>query len=87
MDLSGISTAAFGDLLEMVKYTINLAIGLSALLAVIFLVKAGIDFMLSNGDSKKADSAQKTIIYSIVGLVMCFISPLIIQFILTNVVK
>ena len=69
----------------MVKGTLNLAIMISALITVAVLVSAGIQYILSVGDEGKIEKAQKSVIYAMIGLIIVFISPLIIRFILNNV--
>lgn len=75
-----------GDLLTWVRNVINLAIGLSALVAVGFLVYSGIQYIMSNGDESKVEKATKGIIYSVIGLVICFISVLIVNFALQYII-
>jgi len=80
--LSGITNGGPSNLIVFVQDTINLVISLSALIAVMALVKQGIQYMLSLGDPEKAEQAQKGIVYAIVGLVLVFIAPMIIKFVL-----
>ena len=82
MDLSGLNLTSFNDLLTWVTHAINLIISLSALLAVIFLVRAGVGYILSAGDADKAEKAQKSIIYTLIGMIFVFVAPLVIRFVL-----
>ena len=75
------------DLIAFIHRVINLAIGLAGLIAVVLLVYNGIQYILSSGDEAKVDKATKGIIYAIVGLVICFLSVLIVNFIINNVIK
>lgn len=50
-------------------------------IAVIFIIVGGIRFVISGGDPKKLDQAKKTIGFSILGLVLVFLSFFIINFI------
>ncbi|MBI2356723.1 hypothetical protein HYV12_01590 [Candidatus Dojkabacteria bacterium] len=84
-DISIINSTGYSSLIEMVQGTINLIIAISALIAVGSLVFSGFQYILSAGDSGKAEKAQKSIIYTLVGLIVVFISPLIVRFILDNV--
>jgi heme O synthase-like polyprenyltransferase len=61
---------------------LNTVIAFAALLTVIMLVYSGIKFIISAGDDSKIEEAQKVIIYSLIGLVVVFIAPLVIRFIL-----
>ena len=75
-----------GDLLEWVKDALNLLIGLAGLIAVAILIYSGVMYIISAGDETKVESATKGITYSIIGLVICFISILIVNFVLTAVI-
>lgn len=85
MDFSGLNNTGYANLIEMVQGTLNLVIAITALIAVAALVYSGFQYILSAGDTSKAEKAQKSITYTLVGLVVVFISPLIIRFILNNV--
>ncbi len=74
-------------LIDFVYRIINLAIGLAGLIAVVFLVYNGILYILSAGEESKVEKATKGITYAIIGLVICFVSVLIVNFILTNVIQ
>ena len=60
---------------------ITLILSLSALLAFIFLVVGGIRWIMSQGDKKQLETAQKTITYAVVGLIVILLSFFIINFI------
>ncbi len=85
--LGGISSAGSAGLLPFIKSALNTIIGLSALIAVAILVYSGIQYILAAGDDGKVEKATKGITYAIIGLVICFISVLIVNFVLTNVLK
>ena len=87
MDLTGLSLTPFGNLISFSVSLLNLIISLSALLAVAYLVYAGFLYILSRGEGDKAERAQKVIIFTLVGLVIVFISPLIIKFILSTIIN
>lgn len=82
--LEGLNNTGFEDLFEFIYHSIDLVITFSALLAVAFLIYAGFKYILSAGDENKSAEAQKTIIYTLIGLVICFISPMVIRFIVSN---
>lgn len=50
-------------------------------IAVIFIIIGGIRFILSGGDSKKLEQAKKTVGFSVLGLLLVFLSFFIINFI------
>lgn len=83
--ISGIGTS--GNLLDFIRKALTLAITLSALVAVAFLVYSGVQYIIAAGDDSKIEKATKGITYSVVGLVVCFISALIVNYILSNLLK
>lgn len=85
MDLNDLNQTQFDNLLDFILSTINLALSLAGLFAVIALVIAGFQYILSRGEGEKAEQAQRSIIYTLLGLVVVFISPFVIRFILGNV--
>lgn len=74
-----------GDLITFIKQTLNTIIGLGALVAVAILVFNGIQYMIANGDEGKIEKATKGITWAIIGLVVTFISALIVNFVLTRI--
>ncbi len=87
MDLSGISPTSYTDLMTWFTHAINLVISLSALLAAYALIRAGIEYILSGGDAEKAEKAQKSIIYGLIGMILVFVSPLVIRFVLNRLLS
>lgn len=69
---------------EWIVGLLNWAIGLSALVAVAFIIFAGFMYITANGDENKIAKATKTLTFAIVGLVVCFIAGMLVNFILTN---
>lgn len=84
-DVSGIGGAGQSDLISFVKETLNVVIGLAALVAVGILVYNGIQYMIANGDEGKIEKATKGITWAIIGLVIAFIAALIVNFVLTRI--
>lgn len=54
---------------------------LSSTVAVIFIIVGGINFIISNGDPKKIDTARKTVLFAILGLFVIFLSFFIVNLI------
>ena len=50
--------------------TINFLIPLSGIVAVIFLIWAGIKYITAGGDKEKIESAKNTIMYALIGLLL-----------------
>jgi type IV secretory pathway VirB2 component (pilin) len=60
---------------------VNLAVSFSVLVAVIALIIAGFKYILAMGDEEKVEDATKSLIFALVGLVVVFIAPLLVEYI------
>ena len=73
------------DVLQLAQRVIRLVILLAALVCVAILIAAGYSYITAAGDEQKIEKATKTLTYAIVGLVICFISVILVEFVLNNV--
>ena len=62
--------------------TVLMAVGL---ISVIMLVYGGLRYITSGGDSKKVTDAKNTILYAIIGLVICVLAYAIVTFVLSTI--
>ncbi|MBR3236674.1 hypothetical protein IKF92_03295 [Candidatus Saccharibacteria bacterium] len=53
---------------------LNSIIAVSGLVAVVFIIVGGVNYMTSNGDAAKIEKAKKTILYACIGLVVCVLA-------------
>ena len=74
-DLFG-STGVFKQVTNTILYIVGI-------IAVIMLIIVGIKYVVSGGDSKKVTDAKNTVLYAIIGLVICFLSFAIINFVIS----
>lgn len=65
------NASSFG---KIVGWGIEILLIGSTILALGFLVYGGVMWVSSGGDKTKVEGARKTIIFSIVGLLLCFLS-------------
>jgi len=75
-----------GDLEDIAINLLNWGIGLTALVAVVMLIWNGVRYITANGEEEKIKGATKGITYAIIGLVICFFSVLIVNFVISKVV-
>jgi len=75
------------DLGSWISNFINLAVGLAALVCVGILIASGYMYITAAGDEQKVEKAGKSLTYAIVGLVICFIAVILVEFVLKNVLK
>ena len=59
---------------------LNIVIGSLGLVAVVVVVIGGINYITSSGDAGKVDKAKKTILYGVIGLVICALAAAIVNF-------
>lgn len=64
---------------------INVIIGVLGLVAVIVIIIGGINYMTSSGDSAKVKKAKDTILYGVIGLVICVLAFAIVNFVISNI--
>ena len=85
----GINTVAGGeDTLEAnVINIINGVIAVLGLICVVVIILGGVQYMTSSGDSGKVKKAKDTILYGIIGLVICVLAFAIVNFIIANIIK
>ena len=65
---------------DVVLIILNIVIGLVGFIAVIFIIIGGISYMTSSGESAKVEKAKKTILYAVIGLVICILASAIVNF-------
>lgn len=61
------------------------AYAMAGLVAVGFIIKSGIDYMISSGDLGKTRKATHALIYSVVGLVVVILAAVITGFIISSI--
>lgn len=83
-DISIFNKVGYTDLPTFILYVLNWVIGFAVILTVIMVVVAGFRFIFSMGDSKKIEGATKTLLISVIGLVVVYLAPAVIKFVLAN---
>ena len=70
------------DLNEIIHTIINTVIFVVGMLAVIMIILGGVNYATSQGDPNKVNKAKSTIMYGIIGLVICLLAFAIVNFVL-----
>ena len=80
---TGCPSDLFGDngVFKQITNTILYIVGI---IAVIMLIIGGIKYVVSGGDSKKVTDAKNTVLYAIIGLVVCFLAFAIVNFVISS---
>lgn len=70
------------DLNTVVQTIINTVIFVVGMLAVVMIILGGVSYATSQGDPSKVTKAKNTIMYGIIGLVICLLAFAIVNFVL-----
>jgi len=67
---------------QLVSFAINAVFVIAILLALIYLIWGGINWIMSGGDKEKVGAARSKIIAAIVGLILVILAYVILNFVL-----
>ena len=76
-----------GDLGGSIVGILNGVIGILAAVCVVIIVLGGVQYMTSAGDAGKVKKAKDTILYAVIGLVVCALAATIVNFVIKNVLS
>lgn len=74
------------SLVENVTNILNGVIGVLGLVCVVVIIIGGVNYMTSAGDAGKVKKAKDTILYGIIGLIVCILAFAIVNFVIKNVI-
>ncbi len=66
---------------------INWVIGILGLVCVIVIIIGGVNYMTSSGEASKVKKAKDTILYGIIGLVVCILAFAIVNFVISGIIS
>ncbi|MBU0647554.1 pilin [Patescibacteria group bacterium] len=75
------------DIYTLLTYVIQTALILSGLIAIAFTVIGGYQYITSGGNPEKTKKATSTITMSIIGLVLILAAALVVNFVVTSIIK
>lgn len=73
------------DITTAVPAILNGVIGVLALVAVVVVIIGGINYMTSSGDAGKVKKAKDTILYGLIGLIVCVLAFAIVNFVVGTI--
>lgn len=79
----GCPSNLFGDT-GVFRQVTNVILYIVGIIAVVMLIIGGIRYVVSGGDSKKVTDAKNTVLYAIIGLVVCFLAFAIVNFVISS---
>lgn len=78
---SGVGGDQFTNVIQNILYTI---IGVLGIVAVIYIIIGGINYMTSSGEPGKVKKARDTILYAVIGLIVCVLAFAIVNFVING---
>jgi hypothetical protein len=75
------------QIMGVVKFAIRIFQTIIGVIAVFTIATAGLNYILSAGDSSKTATAKNRIMYSAIGLAIVALAEVIVQFVLNRVTK
>ena len=79
---NGCGGTSGSDLSNVIVSIVNAVIGAVGLIAAIFVLIGGINYMTSAGDPGKVEKAKKTILYALIGLIIAALTFAIVNFVI-----
>lgn len=76
-EIQGQSSDIAGNVITI----LNVFIGVLSAVAVVVIVIGGINYMTSAGDAAKVKKAKDTILYAVIGLIVCALAAVIVNFV------
>lgn len=71
---SGVPSGEPGQAGKIIQFGVTMLLIVVVILALGFLMYGGLNWIMSQGDKTKLESARRTIIYAILGLLIAFLS-------------
>jgi hypothetical protein len=75
------SATTTGDLAGIITSVVSKALDFIILIGVVYVIVAGIRLIVSGGDEGQKDTAKKTVIYVIVGIIVILLARIIVGFV------
>ena len=80
----GKSTGTLDNSITIILKNVILILGL---IAVIFIIIGGVNYMTSSGDATKTKKAKDTILYAVIGLIICALAFVIVNFVIIGILN
>lgn len=84
-DAGGSSGMTQEGLSSVIGTIINFVLGIVGMICVVIIIVGGITYATSQGDAGKVSKATKTLLYGVVGLVVCLLAFAIVNFVLDGI--
>ena len=68
-----------------VKTLLSTIIGVLGFVCVVVMIIGGVNYMTSSGDAGKVKKAKDTILYGLIGLIVCVLAFALVQFVIGTI--
>lgn len=86
-DANGCNGGSSAKFTDVVVKIVSGVIAVLGTVAVVFIVIGGINYMTSQGDPSKTKKAKDTILYAVIGLIICALAFAIVNFVISNIIN
>ncbi len=86
VDTVGGGAQGTDNLPNLIFAIINGVIGVLGVACVVVIIVGGINYMTSSGDAAKVKKGKDTILYGLIGLVICVLAFAIVNFVIKNII-
>ena len=73
------------ELTSSITTILSNVIAILGLVCVVVMIIGGVNYMISSGDAGKVKKAKDTILYGLIGLVVCVLAFALVNFVLVNI--
>ena len=84
-EVQPVDEANNNDLQGNVIAILNAVIGVLSFVCVVVIISGGVTYMTSSGDAGTVKKAKDTILYGVLGLVVCVLAFAIVNFVISNI--
>jgi len=75
-----------GNLATLIQTIINVALLIAGVVAVIYLIVGGYQYITSSGNAEQAQAGRTTVLNAIIGLIIIFAAYVIVRFVMDRIV-
>ena len=86
---SGVDTVGdnTNNLVSNITNILNGIVAVLGLVCVVVVIIGGVGYMTSSGDAGKKKKAKDTILYGLIGLIVCVLAFALVNFVIINIIK
>ncbi len=82
---TGVNENGDTSLATLIQKIIKAIISVTIVIAIIYMIVMGIQFITAGGDSSKAEKAQKGITYAIIGIIVALAASVLTNFVVNYI--